>query len=218
MIFRRSSVLSLALLLASCGVIPTQYLANGNRYQDDTPLSTPAPTRPWTDEAAHPDLNHLGDNTASWQGAVYELITPLAQIVPPTNGPVSIVAKSPASPADASLDHYLRQGLVSYGYQVNPVAKNTGIILVYHAEPLRNPEAFKKAQAKFGKEIVSKDNVKDMYYLTLGIKAKEMLVSEQSSIGIIPYEKNEYMRMPGLSYQPVQGKAAKKRPVYETRD
>lgn len=214
---RRGSVLSLALLLTSCGAIPTQYVPNGYRYNDNTPLSSPPPTRPWLDEAAKPNLDHLGDNTAAWQGAIYELISPLPAIIPPANGPVSVKAAPPASMADASFDHYLRQGLISYGYAINPVAEDTGVILEYNAEALSKPAVLKKAQAKFGKEFVSTKNLKDMYYLTLKVKSNKMTITEQATIGVIPHEKDGYMRWPGFGYTPTQGRAPKQ-PVYNTRD
>lgn len=220
MINRRISVLSLAVLgLTSCGAIPTQYMPNGYRYNDDTPLSSPAPSRPWLDEADHPNLTELGDNTAAWQGAIYELINPLPALIPPISNPVTLQTTPPAYPADQAMDHYLRQGLLSYGYTINPSSANPGTVIVYNAALLSNPENLKKAQAKFGKEFVKKDNLKGMYYLTLEIKGADgKVIGNQAAIGVFPHDKSEYARWPGFSYQPVQGREYAKKPVYETRD
>ena len=219
MMSRRFFAISLSVLLTSCGGLPTQYMPNGYRYNDDTPLSSPAPSRPWMSSAEHPNLEHLGDNTAAWQGAVYELISPLPAILPAATTPLNLITTPPASPADASFDHYLRQGLLSYGYTVSPTPNPAGMTLVYNASPLSNPETLKTAQAKFGKEFIKKDNTKDQYYLTLDIQgAAGKAINSQSTIAILPYEKNEYMRWPGLSYQPTQGKPVSTPPVYETRD
>ena len=207
-----------ALCLTSCGGIPTQWAPNGYRYETPEPLSSPPPTRPWLDEADHPNLENIGDSTAAWQGAIYELINPLPQIVLPSSGPLTLKTTPPAYPADTAMDHYLRQGLLSYGYTVNPTPDNKGTVLVYNAAPLSNPDNVKKAQAKFGKEFVKKGDMKGMYYLTLDvIGTNGKVITSQASIGVFPHDKSEYSRWPGFSYQPVQGRADKK-PVYETRD
>ena len=221
MISRRPLMMTLsALALTSCGAIPTQYVPNGYTYHDSTPLSSPAPTRPWLDEAAHPNLDNIGDNTAAWQGAVYELINPLPNTITAANGPITLKPAGTVTPADQALDHYLRQGLISYGYVVNPTPDMPGTVLVYDAAPLSDPEYRKMAVAKFGKEFVKKDDMKGMYYLTLDVKSPDgkKTVASQASIGVFPHEKSEYMRWPGFANQPVQGKAASRPPVYETRD
>ncbi len=217
---RRLSIPFLAVLLTSCGVIPTQYMANGYRYHDDTPLSSPAPSRPWLDEAEDPSIENLADNTAAWQGAVYELINPLPSALPPSSGPVTLVTTPPAYIGDKPFDHYLRQGLISYGYRVNPAPSDAGAVLVYNATPITNKDALKKAQAKYGKDAINPKNTKGVYYLTLEIKSADgkKTTWEQSSLAVIPYDKTEYMRMPGLSYVPSQKPSAAKKPVYETRD
>ncbi len=210
----------LALLLTSCGSIPTQYMANGYRYNDDTPLSSPAPSRPWLDEAEDPSIENLADNTAAWQGAVYELINPLPASLPPSSGPVTLVTTPPAYIGDKPFDHYLRQGLISYGYRVNPTIYDAGTVIVYNATPITNKDALKKAQAKFGKDAINPKNTKGVYYLTLEIKSADgkKTVSEQASLAVIPHDKTEYMRMPGFSYVPRQSPPLEKKPVYEVRD
>ena len=217
---RRGSVLSLAVLsLTACGAISTQYLPNGYRYNDDTPYSSPAPSRPWLDEADKPDLEALGDNTAAWQGAVYELINPLPGIVPPAGSPIALKTTPPSYVAESAFDHYLRQGLISYGYTVNADANAPGTVIAYNATPITNKDALKKAQAKYGKDAVSAKNTKGVYYLTLDIQGPDgKTISQQSSLGVFPHDKTEYMRFPGFSYTPTQGKRTDQKPVYVTRD
>ncbi|PZP56576.1 MAG: hypothetical protein DI586_03190 [Micavibrio aeruginosavorus] len=217
---RRLSFPLLAVLLTSCGVIPTQYMPNGYRYNDDTPLSSPAPSRPWLDEAEDPSIENLADNTAAWQGAVYELINQLPAALPPSSGPVTLATTPPAYIGDKPFDHYLRQGLISYGYRVNPTVYDAGTIIVYNATPITNKDALKKAQAKYGKEAINPKNTKGVYYLTLEIKSADgkKTMFEQSSLAVIPHDKTEYMRMPGLSYTPSQNPPAEKKPVYEVRE
>ena len=218
--FRRGSVFSLSvLLLTSCGVLPTQYLPNGYKYQDSTPLSTPAPTRPWMHDADKPNLDNMSENTAAWQGAVYELITPLPGMLPPASTRLALVPPTSPSTADNAFSHYLREALLSYGYRLDEAPMPSNTTLVYHAAPLSNDATLKKVQAKYGKEFVTKEKAKDRYYLTLGVRgANGKIISEQSSIAILPHEKNEYWRVPGLTYVPQQGPNVPKKPVYETRD
>lgn len=221
MIIRRGSVLTLAVLsLTACGAIPTQYMPNGYRYQDDTPLSSPAPSRPWLDEAANPNLEDLGDSTAAWQGAVYELIDPLPGIIPPSGMPITLKTTPPSYVAESSFDHYLRQGLISYGYNVNSDSSAPGTVIVYNAMPITNKEALKKAQAKYGKDAVSAKNTKGVYFLTLEVKSADgkTTIFEQSSLGVFPHDKAEYARWPGFGSTPVQGKQVETKPVYMTRD
>lgn len=217
---RRGSVISLSVLcLTSCGVVPTQFVPNGYKYHDDTPLSTPAPTRPWMHEADRPNLDNMSENTAAWQGAIYELITPLPGMLPPATTRLALVTKTSASTADNSFNHYLREALLSYGYRIDEAPMPSNTTLVYNAAPLSNEATLKKVQAKYGKEFVTKEKAKDRYYLTLGVQgANGKMLNEQSSIAILPHEKNEYWRVPGLSYAPPQGPNAPKKPVYLTRE
>lgn len=216
----RLTMLNFAILgLASCAAVPTQYMPNGYRYQNhDTPLSNPAPTRPWIKEAENPNLEKIGDNTAAWQGAVYELLSTLPSVLPPSNTAIVLKPLPPAYMVDQSFDHYLRQALISYGYTLNPVEDGQSAVIGYNAAALSNPEALKAAQAKFGQEFVRKEDTKDMYYLTIEVMtARGKLLTRQASVAILPHEKDEYKRWPGLAYTPTQGKAYS-RPVYETRD
>lgn len=213
------SVILAGVSLTACGSLPTQWMPNGYRYHDDTPLSSPAPSRPWLKEAENPSLDHIGDNIAAWQGAVYELINPLPGIVPPSRGPISLKSVPPYYAATTAFDHYMRQGLLSYGYTVNP-GPGGAVVMTLKALPLDSDANIKIARDKLGKEFVTTaDKAKDTYYLTLdATDAKGSVLSHQSTIAILPHEKKEYMRAPGLSYQPTQGEAYKRKAVYETRD
>jgi hypothetical protein len=203
--------------LTACSHEPfsTQWMPNGYHYQDNTPLSSPAPSRPWLKEAARPDMNKLADNTAAWQGAVYELINPLPQLVLPQAALVTLKARAPAYPADGAFDHFLRQGLMSYGYTLAD-AGQAGPILVYDAAPLTNKDIAALAEKKLG--VLPQGDRSGMYYLTLDvIGANGRLLGSQSTLAVLPNEKGEYDRWPGFSSQPVQGWSVDKRPIYETR-
>lgn len=205
------------LTLGACShePFPTNWMPNGYHYQDNTPLSSPPPTRPWVKEAARPDMNKLADNTAAWQGAVYELINPLPQTLPPQSSILTLKTRAPAYPADGAYDHFLRQGLISYGYALAD-AGQAGPVLVYDAAPLTNKDVAKLAQQKLG--ILPQGNRAGMYYLTLDvIGADGRLKSSQATLAVLPNEKGEYNRWPGFSTQPAQGWTLDKRPVYETR-
>lgn len=222
MTFKTSSLITMILAgvsLTACGSMPTQWMPNGYRYHDDTPLSSPAPSRPWLKDVENPSLNDIGDNVAAWQGAVYELINPIPAIVPPSAGAVSLKAVPPHFAATSAFDHYLRQGLLSYGYTVNPGPGGV-FVMNYKALPLDSDANLKIARNKLGKEFVTKaDQAKDTYFLTLDVTdAKGKIISQQSTIAVLPHEKKEYMRAPGLSYQPTQGEAYKRKAVYDTRD
>lgn len=217
---RRTSIFGLAILgLASCAAVPTQYMPNGYRYQNhDTPLSNPAPTRPWIKEAENTSLEKLGDNTAAWQGAVFELLSTLPSVLPPATTAIVLKPLPPSGPTDQAFDHYLRQALIGYGYTINPVEDGQSAAIGYNASPLSNASTLKAAQEKFGKDFVRKDDTENMYYLTIEVlTASGKLLTRQGSIAILPHEKDEYKRWPGLAYTPTQGRAYD-RPVYETRD
>ncbi len=191
---RYRSVLALgaaALSLSACSNTPTQWMPNGYRYEDNTPISSPAPSRPWSDKI-HANLDRLGDNTAAWQGAVYELINPLPAIIPPVSSPLTLVADEDVSgPANTAFDHYLRQGLLSYGYTVNPSKDNDGIHVIYGAEHVSGDKQVKQAQQKLGQDLSKKGAADDVYELTIkvvGIDGKTP-ITQQSTFAILPYEK-----------------------------
>lgn len=219
MVVRRGNVLGLGmalLCLTSCGTVPTQWMPNGYRYQDDTPVSSPAPSRPWRDNLAHPDLEKIGDRTAAWQGAVYELISPLPQIIPPSSSPVTLVPKS-SNAENAELDHYLRQGLLSYGYTVNPSPDNKGTILSYEATGISSKESKALAARKFGADAVKKGDFKGMDYLTLDILGADgKPVAHQETIAVLPVDKKKSSSWGwNGTLTPDSGE---KKPIYQTRE
>ncbi len=196
---------------------PTQWMPNGYRYQDETPLSSPAPSRPWVKEAARPNLNKLADNTAAWQGAVYELINPLPGSGLSKVQPLTLRTRAPTYPADGAFDHFLRQGLISYGYQLAD-AGQAGPTVTYDSAPLSNPAIEKLAREKLGAEVIPAGDKNSIYYLTLDVvSARNRLLGSYATIAILPHEKAEYRRYPGFSNQPPQGWDVNVRPVYETR-
>ncbi len=217
---RRVSVLGLglaALCLASCETVPTQWMPNGYRYQDDTPLSSPAPSRPWRKDAAHPDLEKMGDRTAAWQGAVYELISPLPQAIPATAAPITLQAQS-SVPENAEFDHYLRQALLSQGYTVNPSPDNKGAVLVYDASRIRSKESKLLVGRKFGSEFLKKGDFRNMDYLTLDILGADgKPVSRYETIAVLPDDgkKKSSWSWGGGS---VRSDSADKKAIYQTRE
>lgn len=195
------------------------FIPDGYRYNDNTPLSSPAPSSPWYKDADHPNLDAMADNTAAWQGAVYELISPLPNLVPPGQARLVLKTRPPAYTADNAFDHYLRAGLISYGYTIANSADAGGVTLVYDAAPLEREDIRKLAKDRFGQEFLPGEKMKGQYYLTLQVVGPDKkLITDQATIAVLPYEKDEYNRWPGLTTQPTQGWRLDKPAVYDTRD
>jgi len=103
-------------LFLTTGCSSTQSMPNGYTYNDNTPLSSPAPSRPWSKNAVLNDTEAMGTNTAAWQGAVYELIDQLKAQLPKDGTPLNL--SNVETGLDNSLDHHLRQALIQKGYNL----------------------------------------------------------------------------------------------------
>jgi len=102
-------------------LLSTQSMGKGYRYQDNTPLSSPAPSSPWVNSAVIHDTEAMSAQNAAWQGAVFELIDKMDANLPKDGTPLNITSKLGQNANDASLDHYLRQALIQRGYNLTTV-------------------------------------------------------------------------------------------------
>lgn len=177
---------SLLVLSACAPQGATQWMPKGYTYQDNTPLSSPAPSSPWLDEAVINDTEKLASNTAAWQGSVYELVALLEPTLPKDGTPLRLEPVSPISAHDMALDHYLRQTLVQKGYNLTTTS-NAGMVLTYDAT---GPDK------------------EGSYLLTVSFPpiAGQVQTSAASIHAVLPYEKDGYDRLPGYSGYPIQGK------------
>jgi hypothetical protein len=105
------------LVLAACDPVGTPgWMPNAYRFQDNTPLSSPAPSRPWVDEAVIHDTEKLASNTAAWQGAVFELVEKISPSLPTDGSPLFLQEPVVKTAQNQALDHYLRQALMQKGF------------------------------------------------------------------------------------------------------
>jgi hypothetical protein len=185
---------------------PSSWMANGYRYHDNTPLSSPAPSKPWLREAARPNLESMGDSTAAWQGAVYEVMGDLNSVIPQEfTQNLNLQARGSSNPNKQAFDFYLRQALLSRYFKVDDTQLAPHYTLVYDISSLQNKDILALAKQQFGADTLQ-GSLKDMYYLTLDVlDPQNRLLSRQATLAILPHEKQEYKRYPGFSAQPTQG-------------
>jgi hypothetical protein len=125
-------------------MLSTQSFPKGYKYQDDTPISTPAPSSPWVKSAVISDTEKMSSNTAAWQGAVYELVAKMQANLPKDGTPINLSSSgySLLTSADSnSLDHYLRQALIQNGYNLTTVP-DAGLKVVHHVERAKTPKTY----------------------------------------------------------------------------
>lgn len=209
---------SLALLAACDSTFATNWVPVGYKYQDDTPITTPAPSKPWLNDAVITNTDGISANTAAWQGAVFELIDKMSATVPA--GPVVLVARAPQTAQKQAFDHYLRQTLTQRGYTISTNPK-AGTVVTYDAMSLENTAARTWAIKKLGVQAVPGAEVpgadmKDVYLLR--VTTAGPVITDESVVAVLAGEKSEYNRWAGYSNQPAQGKALVKTPVYDKRD
>lgn len=218
----RTVLLSCSALMAltACDPgLPTNWIPHGYKYQDDSPVTTPAPTQGWVNSSVITDTEGIAASTVAWQGAVFELTDKLSAGLPPGSGPLVLQARQPAGTAQKqALDHYLRQALIQRGYQLSTVP-GSGTLVTYDALSLENEGTRDWVVKNLGPEAVPGTNMKEVYLLrATATTPKGEPLTDQSVVAVLQGEKKEYMRWPGLGQQPTQGKALEKKPVYETRD
>jgi hypothetical protein len=129
------------LLLSACS---TQFMPKGYKYQDDTPLSSPAPSSPWDKSAVISNTENISAQTAAWQGAVYELLEKLEPNLPKDGTPLNLTAAGYGlmkEEKDNSLDHYLRQVLLQKGYNLTTIP-NAGLHINTQIEKSKAPRMY----------------------------------------------------------------------------
>lgn len=184
-----------ALTITACAPIgATQWMGRGYKYQDDTPLSSPAPSSPWLDEAVIHDTEKMATNNAAWQGSVYELVDALSPFLPTDGTPLTLTTVAPITAHDTALDHYLRQSLIQKGYNLTTTAGG-GTTLTYDAT----------GPNKDGNYMLS---------ASLSDSAKKPLGNASVS-AVLPYEKADYGRILGYSAFPIQGETFTPTKVYD---
>lgn len=202
-------------LVSGCSIFPTNWMPHGYKYDDDTPISSPAPTTPWNNDAVLVNTDQLASNQAAWQGAVFELVDKLTGTLSPSDGPIVLLARTPATNQKQAFDHYLRQALTQRGFAIT-TTPGPGPTLVYDVLPMTSEITREFAAQKLGRDVVFKGDMSGIYLLRARTVAQPSV--DEAVIAVLGEEQSEYSRWPGFSNQPVQGKSANPKPVYESRD
>lgn len=204
------------LALAGCAPQgPNQWVPKGYSYQDNTPLSSPAPSSPWLKEAEIKNTEKLAASTAAWQGSVFELVSGLQASIPVDGTALFVKSVPPVINQDLALDHYVRQALLQKGVTLTTTS-GMGHTLLIDARPLTNEDALKQAKTVAGFEYVEGMTLDGIYLLTAQLVDQSgKPVADSKSVGVFPYEKAEYNRLPGFSVLPTGGMTTKPVPVYE---
>ncbi len=155
-------------------VFGAQSSPKGYRYQDDTPLSSPAPSSPWIASAVAHDTERMTTNAVAWKGAVFELVAQLEKTLPQNGAPIRVMPEEKwfagTSAHTTSFDHYLRQALIQKGYHLT-TQPDAGALVMY----------------KMTKDAAKKDT----YVLTAAsrvVKAGTPVSVPVSVVAILPYE------------------------------
>lgn len=209
-----SSCAALA-LLGGCSTFPTTWMPHGYKYDDNTPISSSAPTAPWDDDAVIVNTDQLASNQAAWQGAVFELMEKVGPQLSAADGPIVMLARTPATNQKQAFDHYLRQALIQRGLTLATVP-GPGPTLVYDVLPMTSEVTREFAAQKLGRDVVFKGDMKGIYLLRVTSVAQPAI--DEAVVAVLAEEQSEYSRWPGFSSQPAQGKAVKEARVFETRD
>ncbi|HOO50438.1 MAG TPA: hypothetical protein PLK94_04020 [Alphaproteobacteria bacterium] len=206
---------SLTTLSACTPQISNQWVPKGYSYQDSSQITSPIPSSPWIEEAEIKDTNKLADNTAAWQGAVFELVDGLSTVLPTDGTAINIITTAPVTNQDLALDHYVRQALIQKNITLTTTA-DMGSILNIDSQPLTNQAALDKAKSLDTFTYVEDMDLKGFYLLTASLKdGSGLVVGESASVGVLPHEKAEYSRLPGFSIAPVTGISKEPTPIYE---
>ncbi len=218
MIFRipKTLVLSTSLLaLAACTPQgPNQWMPKGYTYQDSTPISSPAPTSPWLDEAVIKDTENLAASTASWQGAVFELVDGLQAVLPVDGSPINVKDVPPVINQDLALDHYVRQAMIQKNLTLT-TTDGIGLNLLIDSQPLTNADALAQAKTTPNFDYVDGMKLDGIYLLTAKLTdATGTVLGQSKTVGVFPHEKAEYARLPGSSFAPVSGLTTEPTPIY----
>ncbi len=227
-----SSVIGILGLAACAPQGPNQWMPRGYTYHDDTPLSSPAPSSPWLKEAELKNTDHMSANHAAWQGAVYEIVDQLDAALrarETQDAPVFFITSvPPVTNHDQAFDYYLRQALIQKGYKLSPVADDHTRMIKINVAAMTDAAALADAQKFAGFQYHKNMTLQELYLLSADlydVSAKPQTQSPSQpehqpqpqpqttiapiatarSVAALPYEKNEYMRLPGASTEPVRG-------------
>lgn len=154
-------------VLSACTTGNTpQWFPKGYVYQDTTPISSPAPSTPWDNDAKISDTENMSSNAAAWQGAVYELVAAMEPNLPKDGTPLNLSTDS-NSAHNTALDHYLRQALMAKGYNLTTLPK-TGTMVISAAEETKTKGSY-----------LLKTSVKDV---------KGKVTSKSAVTAVLPFE------------------------------
>lgn len=176
--------------LSGCSSITQpNWMPRGYKHQDDTPLSSPAPTSPWSDKAVIHNTDKMAASTAAWQGAVFELLDKAAPFIPQDGMPLIVTTVAPYAPLDLSFDHYLRQALMQKGHNLTTTS-GTAPLLVFDIVPLSDAKALKMAQAQAGFVVVKNASMSGMYLLSLSAQKPDgkTEMGKVYTTAVFPYE------------------------------
>lgn len=216
MLFRQIVISCAALtLLSGCSNFATNWMPHGYTYDDDTPITSAAPSQPWLNDAVITNTDDIAANTAAWQGAVYELIDKISPVLSPADGPVVLSARTPMTAQKQAFDHFLRQALIQRGYTVT-TRTGPGPTIVYDVLPLEDKKTRNFALGKLGADSVPATNLENYFLLRVTTVAQPAL--DEAVVAVLQEEQTEYWRWPGYANQPVQGKSLEKTPVYLSRE
>jgi len=218
MIFRITNNLVLTVSLLALGACapqgPNQWVPKGYTYQDNSPISSPAPSSPWLKEAEIRDTEKLASSTAAWQGAVFELIDGLGSAIPSDGSPINVKAKAPVTNQDLALDHYVRQAIMQKKMTLT-TTDAIGLALTVDSEPLTQKDALEKAKTVENFEYVDSMELKGAFLLTAILtNADGSVAGESKTVAVLPYEKTEYARLPGYTTLPTVGLSTDKSAKY----
>ncbi len=183
------SLVTLCACSTVSNVLQPNWMPRGYAHQDNTPLSSPAPTAPWSDDAVIHNTDKMAASTAAWQGAVFELLDKATPFIPQDGAPLIVTTVPPYAPLDLSFDHYLRQGLMRKGYTLTTTA-GTAPLLVFDIAPLTDASALKTAQSEAGFVAVKEANVNGMYLLSLIVQTPDgkTQTGKAYTTAVFPYE------------------------------
>ena len=132
----------------------TQSMPKGYTYQDDTPLSSPAPSSPWDKSAAITDSESIGTQNAAWQGAAFELVDKMETNLPKDGTPLNLLPVKQGimkGSKDNALDHHLRQVLLQKGYNLTTIP-DAGLQVTYKVEKSKTPKTYDLTASILDKE------------------------------------------------------------------
>lgn len=135
------------LLLSGCATPYSfhNYIPDGYTYQDSTPISSPAPSSPWFDQAVYSPVTQA-ENDAAWRYIATEMLERFKKHVPASNTPVYLKLKKLSSPENQAFDHYFRQALLGADYILATSAENAQVVY-YDVQHIKKWDREKQVKA-----------------------------------------------------------------------